>query len=251
MMNGKGYMDNILLVEDDVILSHLITKKFAEKNIIVHQVYNGEGVKKAFFRHAPNCIILDIGLPGMSGYKVYSELKHYYNGPIIFLTSHDTDLVESASLKLGVDDFVSKEKGFDVLYQRVVRLLPVDSGGSNKKIIDKKIFDIKIGNFYFNKRKFRCEISDKKIELTNDETEMLFYLLVNKNRLITRDELYLALKGVSFDGVSRSIDIAISRLKDKLVQNGVDRFIITTIRGKGYSFNSHILSDDMKEEIQT
>lgn len=226
---------SILLIEDDKITSRIISSKLEKKGFVVYQVYNGEAVKKSVLRNTPDCIILDIGLPRTTGYIVFKSLKNYYKGPIVFFTGDKSESVEALSLKLGVDDFVSKNKSFNVLYQRVSRLIKAPS---NQVAQLKSNYTIKIGDFFFNKKYFQCFYNNKEILLTNDEYELLYFLLIFKDRLLTRNDLYLALKGVSYDGMSRSIDVAISRLKDKLCNAGINKKIISTKRGKGYLFNT-------------
>jgi DNA-binding response OmpR family regulator len=225
---------SILLVEDDVLVSEILSKKLEDRGHIVHKAYNGELALHKMLRNTPDLIVLDINLPKMSGIDVFLKLKAFYKGPVIFLTGHPSERVEESCLRLGVGDFISKERGFNVFYQRLQRLLGVEPRKTLNNKREKDNFEIKIDDFTYNKKQMLCSYGKRDMNFTNDEFEILYYLLINKNTVVSRDELYMAVKGFPFDGMSRAIDVAISRMKDKLSIVGLDRDLISSKRGRGY-----------------
>jgi DNA-binding response OmpR family regulator len=229
---------SILLVEDDKVVSTLLKKKLESKGYIVYPVYRGDSVRKNVIRHAPDCVVLDVGLPDIDGYQVCQQLREFYDGPIMFLTGHGSSADELKGLTVGADDFVSKDKDFEVFHLRLNKLL--SSQGAKKTLGH---YQIDLGCLTFDKKQFRCEVADQAVPLTSEEAELLYFLLVNKDRLVTRDELYMTLKGCEYDGVSRSMDISISRLKAKLAVGPVTKQLISSVRFKGYIFNSQHLCE--------
>lgn len=232
----------ILLVEDDSIVSAALKVKLEKKGHIVLQAYNGGAVQKMVIRHSPDCIVLDIGLPNISGYEVCQDLKKYYKGPIIFLTGNNTNEAEIAALQLGADDFINKERKFDIFYYRISRLL------KNNSVEKVSVHEIRFGTFIFNNRTHQCSFNNQRIVLSKDESELLYYLLINKSSVISRDDLYLSLKGYQYDGISRGMDLNISRLKEKLTLGGVCKDLICSIRGKGYILYHDKFTDALKSE---
>lgn len=223
---------SILLVEDDKFISTALTRRLEDKGYTVYQVYDGAAVERMTIRHVPDCIILDIGLPKTSGYEVFHGLKKFYKGPIIFLTSQSTDQAEITCLRLGADDFITKKTNFNVFYERIKRA--INNYINVTDIAHNNMNTINLGEFAFDKKNFQCKYHNKNITLTSVESELLYYMLINKDKLITRDELYRSIKGITYNGTSRAIDVNISRLKVKLIVAGAHSKVISSIRGKGY-----------------
>jgi DNA-binding response OmpR family regulator len=234
-------LNSILLVEDDKFISTLLTRRLEEKGYTVYQVFKGDAVERMVIRYVPDCIILDIGLPKISGYDVFLALKKFYLGPIVFLTSNNTDQTEITCLQLGADDFITKETSFDVFYERLKRSINNYEKPPHSSFTYKSANEINLGSFIFDKKNFQCKYQNNSILLTNMEFELLYFFLINKDRLITRDELYRSLKGVTYDGISRTVDVSLSRIKEKLLSAGIDSGVISSIRGRGYMLVSAII----------
>lgn len=228
---------SILIVEDDKIVSFTLKRLLEAQGFIVQQAFKGDAVDRMVIRHTPDCILLDIGLPNINGYDVCINLREYYKGPIIFLTGNDTDEAELKGLQLGADDFIQKNRPFKVLLARLMRLIEF------KNTIPNANKSLHLGSFKFNKYLHVCEYQNQEITLTNDEYELLYFLLINQDTVVTRDKAYQTLKGISYNGVSRGMDVSISRLKAKLVSAGINSGVINTIRSKGYRFSSKSLTE--------
>ncbi|NTS75510.1 response regulator transcription factor [Catenovulum sp. SM1970] len=233
-------MKSILLVEDDKIISTAISKQLEKKGYLVYQAFKGDSVMRMLIRHAPDCVLLDIGLPNRSGFSVCADLKTFYKGPVLFLTAQDSPEVEVTCFKLGADDFISKSAPFSVLYQRIKRLLePMP-----QEQVDKQN-RVEIGGLVIDKKSYQCKFFEQDVPLTNEEFELLFYLALQKNELVTRDNIYITLKGITYDGISRGVDISISRIREKLNRVGINKQVVTSVRGKGYILKSSILENEV------
>lgn len=228
---------SILIVEDNKIISLALKKKFEQQGYVVYQAFSGDVVERIVIRYSPNCILLDIGLPNVSGFEVCQELNAYYKGPIVFLTADDSPETEVKSIQLGGADFILKTRPFSVIHARVEHHLQ-----KSNKSADIEQDELIMDNFYFNKKNHLCKYKNKVIELSNHEFELLYFLLIHKNELLSRDHIYKSLKGIEYDGVSRGLDISISRIKKKLTAAGLHKNLITTVRSKGYKLQSERLA---------
>ncbi|WNC69815.1 response regulator transcription factor [Thalassotalea nanhaiensis] len=225
----------VLLVEDDFIVSTILKKSFESKGWLVYSTYSGELVERSLIKYTVDCILLDINLPKVNGIDVCQLIRNTFNGAIVMLTANTDIDSEISSFDAGADDFIRKGTSFDVLYSRIVRFFRKSSTEFNDASI------IKTGNLTCDKRSLKCFYFEQEINLTNDEFELLYFMLSRKNKLITRDEIFTYLKGFPYDGVSRSVDIVISRLREKLVNAKLPVEFIKTIRGKGYQLQNDLL----------
>ncbi len=223
--------NTLLIVEDDLFTSRLIRTFFENKGFIVHQAYD---IGPAFMYAAEkqlDLIILDIQLPTNSGVSILKALKSIHPCPIVFYTSISTEDMEIKAIEMGGDDYISKQRGMQVLHSRVIRLL----NNKNKNSVIASSAIIEINNISLNSELNLCQIGDVSIELRRRECKLLSYLMLNKNTMVSRDELSFILNGYSHDGWSRNIDLTVCRLRKKLCQESIPASAIKTFRGKGYS----------------
>jgi two-component system response regulator RstA len=221
-------MNNTLLIaEDDKIVAKVLAQKFSNAGFVTHIVEQGDQVERAIYKYHPDCIILDIGLPVLDGYEVLERIKSTFDGSIIFYTSHESDMNEINALQKGVDDIVFKSKDSQILIERVKRLT-----GALPQTVE--THRLTINGLNLNGKNQWCQLNEQSINLSESEFEILFYLAQHHDKVITREQFYLAIKGVAYDGKSRSFDLNVSRIKDKLVKAGANKTLIKSIRGKGY-----------------
>ncbi len=226
---------SILIVEDDKVISLALKRQFEAKGYVVHQAFTADVVERIVIRHLPTCILLDIKLPKSSGFDVFEQLQPHYQGPIVFLTADETPEIEIKGIGMGAAEFILKNRPFEVIYSRIERLL-------NNQVDAKSKVNFSIGDFTFNKREHICQYKHQVIELTQHEYELLYFFLIHKNTLLSRDHIYKSLKGIEYDGVSRGIDLTISRIKKKLTTAGLNKNVIITVRSKGYKLQSKYLN---------
>lgn len=223
-------MKKILIVEDDSIVSTTLKKQFEDHGYEAFQAFNGAIAMRKILSVAPDLILLDIGLPDKSGYDVCKEIRAFYDGGIIFLTAHDNAKVEIACFDLGADDFVSKAAPFEVLLQRVKRL---------DRVFDKPLSEQVLSDdgMVFNANSFECRYQGNTIQFTQEEFELFYYLALNEGKPQSRQNLLHILKGLQYNGVDRSIDIKVARIRKKVKEAGLPTNIIRSIRTKGYQYN--------------
>ncbi len=221
-------MNNTLLIaEDDPIVATVLQNKFNSAGFVTHVVTQGDQVERAIYKYHPDCLILDIGLPIFNGYEVLERVKATFQGAIVFYTGHESESNELTALQQGADDFVIKSKNSQILIERVKRLL--------KQRSPKRVsHTIEINRLYLNNKNQHCRLNDVDVGLSESEFEILYYLAQHPDQVISREQFYLSIKGVAYDGKSRSYDLNISRIKDKLAKAGANKTLIKSVRGKGY-----------------
>lgn len=223
-------MHKVLIIEDDKIVSITLKAKLEKKGYEVTQVFNGSAATRKVIHEQPDLILLDIGLPEKSGYDVCKEIRKFYNGRLIFLTAQDTPETEITCFNLGADDFVPKSAPFEVLYERIKRL------ASRSDVVDNKN-TLQYGELVFNPVRGDCLYKQTPLGLTKEEFSLFYYIACHKGEAISRQRIFQVLKGVEYNGIDRSVDIKISRVRNKLKEIGVNPNVITSIRSKGYLFS--------------
>lgn len=223
-------MHKVLIIEDDKIVSLTLKAKLEKKGFEVLQVFNGSAAVRKVINEQPDLILLDIGLPEKNGYDVCKELKRFYQGRLIFLTAQNMPEVEIACFGLGADDFVAKSSPFEVLYERIKRL------GIRPENIKESKF-LQFGELAFYPDRNDCLYKNKAIGLTKEEFSLLYYIANYQGEVISRQRIFQVLRGIEYNGIDRSVDIKISRVRNKLKDAGVNPNVITSIRSKGYLFN--------------
>lgn len=220
----------IMVVEDDKVLSSLM-KSFLEKsNYIVHQVFRGDQAARAQIKVQPDLIVLDVGLPGKDGYNVCHELRATYQGPIIFLTSHSSEAEHLTGFNVGADAYMVKPVSPQLVLAQIDALLR----RTRQQQATHKSKKITVGEITLTLSEQKCEVNGSEISLSVFEFELLSLLMFNAGKVLTRDDIYKLLLGREYDGSERSVDVRLSRLREKLVNQGVTKTEIKTIWGKGY-----------------
>lgn len=220
----------VMIVEDDKVLSSLLKNYLEKSAYVVHQVFRGDQAARSQIKIQPDVIMLDIGLPGKDGYKVCHELRSTYQGPILFLTGHDSEAEHLAAYNVGADDFLIKPCSPQVIAVHIDALLRRSRAKNSAKNRQK----LTTGEITLTLSEQKCEVNGKEISLSVFEFELLSLLMFNAGKVLTRDDIYKLLLGREYDGSERSVDVRLSRLRDKLISQGVEKTQIKTIWGKGY-----------------
>ncbi len=222
-------MQKILIIEDDNLVSLTLKAQLEKKGFEISQVFNGSAAIRKVISVNPDVILLDIGLPEKNGYDICKELRQFYQGGIIFLTAHESIEAEVTSFGLGADDFVVKGAPFEVLYQRIKRLVvrpqKVDSNQ-----------EVAFEDLSFHPNNCDCYFQNKAVGLTQEEYELFYYIATHQGQVVTRQMILKVLKGAEYNGIDRSIDIKIARIRAKLKKVGLFTPVIQSIRSKGYQF---------------
>ncbi|MGH8780208.1 response regulator [Paraburkholderia sp.] len=227
----------ILLVEDDNRLSALVAGYLGKHGYDVDVVLHGSDAVPAILRRRPDLVILDVNLPGKDGFQICREAREqHYDGVIIMVTARDEQFDELLGLEFGADDYVHKPVEPRILLARIkAQLRRVASRGVEPA---SQPDSHAIGKFVINRASRSVMLPDGSVpDLTSAEFDLLWVLVSHAGEVVSRDDLMRALRGVEFDGLDRTIDGGISKLRRKLHDDASNPQRIKTIRGKGYQFS--------------
>ncbi len=221
----------ILVVDDDVNICDLLRLYFENEGYEVKTANDGaEGV--SFFKmYDPDLVLLDIMLPKMDGWQVCREIRAMSNKPIIMITAKGEVFDKVLGLELGADDFVVKPFDMKELSARVKAVLRRYSSHdhqSNDEVI-------KFDNIEISLEKYELKLKGKAVDIPPKELELLHFLALNCNRVFSRNQLLDKVWGFDYLGDSRTVDVHVKRLREKL--EGVsDKWVLKTVWGVGYKF---------------
>jgi DNA-binding response OmpR family regulator len=223
----------LLLIEDDVRLAQLVKDYLAQENFSITVEHRGDSALENFDPAQVDIVILDLMLPGLDGLKVCSGLRKLYQGPILILTAKSSDIDHVMGLELGADDFVHKPIEPPVLLARLRALLRRTQGtATSEQTGDNLVF----GTLNINVRAHEVKLGTEKIDFTTQEFELLHFLARNTGKVLSRDDIFNNIRGIEYDGLDRTVDVRISRLRKKLHDNPSQPQRIKTVWGKGYLF---------------
>lgn len=232
---------HILLVEDDERLANLTAEYLRKNDFEVAIEGRGDTAETRILAEDPDLVILDIMLPGKDGFEVCRSVRPKYTGVILMLTARDEDLDQILGLELGADDYIAKPVQPRLLLARIKALLRrALGGGSSEEIAQSgETNELAFGNFRISQATRSTHLGDESIDLTTAEFDLLWLLARHAGSILSRDDLLQQLRGIGFDGLDRSIDARISRLRRKLGDDPDNPTRIKTVRGKGYLFSKH------------
>ncbi len=223
-MNEPASAYKILVVEDDAAISRVLQLELEHEGYEVDAARDGlEGLEKAL--KEPDLVILDLMLPRMDGIEVTKRLRAKSDVPIIMLTAKDRVPDRVAGLDVGADDYLTKPFSTEELLARVRARLRQRHPKSNK---------IEYRDVVMDRDRREVMRGGKPIALTAKEYALLEYLLLHRNKVHTRDELFNGVWGSDFLGDSNLIDVYIRYLRGK-IDEGFDDKLISTVRGVGYT----------------
>ncbi|KOF56087.1 MULTISPECIES: response regulator transcription factor [Clostridium] len=225
--------EKILVVDDEPHIVQLITFNLEKNGYKVISANNGVDGLKMAKQELPQLVLLDLMLPELDGYDVCREIRrdnNISNMPVIMLTAKSEELDKILGLELGADDYITKPFSVRELIARVKAVLRRTKVEYNDKIY--KFSDISI-----DFQKHEVIKNNEKIELTLKEFELLEVLVKNKGRVMTRDFLLDKIWGYEYVGETRTVDVHIRHLRQKIEQDDKNPKYIETIRGIGYRFN--------------
>ncbi|MBK1680121.1 winged helix-turn-helix domain-containing protein [Rhodocyclus tenuis] len=229
----------ILLVEDDERLADLTAEYLRKNDFEVSIESRGDTAEARILGERPDLVVLDVMLPGKDGFEVCRMIRPHYSGVIVMLTARDEDFDQILGLELGADDYIAKPAQPRLLLARIKALLrrtPTTSGGTMQSDADA---ELAFGRFRISQETRTAHLGDEVIELTTAEFDLLWLLAQHAGNILSRDDLLQQLRGIGFDGLDRSIDARISRLRKKLGDDPDNPKRIKTVRGKGYLFSKH------------
>ncbi|WP_339799764.1 response regulator [uncultured Marinobacter sp.] len=231
----------ILIVEDDERLADL-TREYLESNglVVSLETHGGNAVER-IRNEQPDLVVLDLMLPGEDGLSICRRVRPFYNRPIIMLTARTDDLDQVLGLEMGADDYVGKPVKPRVLLARIRALLRRSGSGVNGHSEADNEAPVEPVRLQFNDLVVDCSmreawLNDESIDLTSAEFDLLWLLARSAGRVLSREEIFTALRGIEYDGQDRSIDVRVSRIRPKIGDDPVHPRRIKTVRSKGYLF---------------
>lgn len=225
----------ILIVDDDENIAELISLYLMKECYETYIVNDGEEALKIFPEFKPNLILLDLMLPGIDGYQVCRELRSTSQVPIIMLSAKGEIFDKVLGLELGADDYVVKPFDAKEVVARVKAVLrrtqgKNDNAEESKKVVTYDKLEINIANY-------ELKVNGVQIDTPPKELELIYHFASNPNRVFTRDQLLDEVWGFEFYGDSRTVDVHVKRLREKL--EGVsDKWELKTVWGVGYKFET-------------
>ena len=218
------YKQKILIVEDDASTNKVIAEVMKEEGYEVFQAFDGELALEIFFKHKMNLVLLDIMLPKKNGLEVLKEIKNYSNVPVVMLTAMGDEYTQLKSFDMQADEYVTKPFSPIVLAKRVRALLKLSEPVGSLTVM--------IGETKVDFSSYEVLRQGEKIPFTTRELQLLKFLIENKGRVMSREQILENVWGYGFDPTDRTVDTHIKNIRKKL-----DVPCITTIKNVGYRFD--------------
>ena len=236
-------MNKIVYVEDDPDVGALIAAYLGKHDMDVVVEPRGDNAEATIARENPDLVLLDIMLPGKDGMTLCRDLRGQWAGPIVLLTSLDSYMNHILSLEMGANDYILKTTPPAVLLARLRLHLRQNPGNGSHTVAAQPALTphktIRFGTLVIDPVNRQVLLSDESIALSTADFDLLWELATHAGQIMDRDALLKNLRGVSYDGMDRSVDVAISRLRKKLQDSATEPYRIKTVRNKGYLFAPH------------
>lgn len=220
----------IMIVDDDSHIAELISLYLAKEGYETKEIYDGREAAEQFSSFAPHLILLDVMLPGMDGYKVCTEIRKVSAVPIIMLTAKGETFDKVLGLELGADDYIVKPfepKELVARVKAVLRRYEQKTAQTDKKILNYNNVSINLSNY-------TVTYYGNNIDFPPKEFELLYFLAEHPNQVFTREQLLDKIWGYEYIGDTRTVDVHIKRIREKLSQE--NDWGIKTVWGVGYKF---------------
>ena len=220
----------ILVVDDDPNIAQLVKLYLEKEGYEVNVEGRGDEAVAAFQKNPPNLMLLDIMLPGMDGWQVCRAIRQTSSIPIIMLSAKDETFDKVLGLELGADDYITKPFEGKELVARVKAVLRRAGPSETEKDI------LSFPGLSISLEKYEVYYQGKLLDMPPKELEVLYFLASHQNRVFTREQLLEQVWGFDFFGDSRTVDVHIKRLREKLQDSETLGWQIRTVWGVGYKF---------------
>lgn len=217
---------HVLVVEDEPHIARLLCQFLNGEGFTASAVASGELALAHARATPPDMIVLDLMLPGMDGIETCQALRAFYARPVLMLTAHEGEMEEVIALNTGVDDFVQKPIRPHILKARIQALLRRHAPAPAA---------LSIAGLRIERDSRRVFVNERALALSESEFELLWALASRAGQVVSRDALFQHLRCKDYDGLDRSVDMRVSKLRRKLAAH-TDRELIRTLRQLGYVF---------------
>ena len=224
----EGVLGKILIVDDDENICEVIKMYLETTGYNVKVAHDGKAAKEEFVNFSPNLVVLDMMLPGIDGMEVLKWIRKDSNVPVIMLTAKGETFDKVLALEIGADDYVVKPFEPKELLARVKAVMRRYSGEEPDNVV------LNFPGLTIDANSYKVIYNGEEVKTPPKEFELLHYLASNKNKVFTRDQLLCEVWGYDYPGDSRTVDVHIKRLREKL--NGGEDWQLETVWGVGYKF---------------
>ena len=221
---------SIMVVDDDPNIAQLIKLLLEKEGYSATIAERGDEALELFRKNPPSLMLLDVMLPGMDGWQVCRAIRQSSTIPIIMLTAKDETFDKVLGLELGADDYVTKPFENKELLARVKAVLRRSAPGETQKDT------LSFPGLTISLEKYEVYFQGNPVEMPPKELEVLYFLAAHQNRVFTREQLLEQVWGFDFFGDSRTVDVHIKRLREKLADSEALGWQIRTVWGVGYKF---------------
>ncbi len=230
--------ERILVVEDEPALQETLAYNLGRQGYLVDATSDGQSALRLARQTSPDLIVLDIMLPTMDGFEVCRLLRQEMNVPILMLTARDDEIDRVIGLEMGADDYITKPFSMREFLARIkahlrrVRLIREEMDSSD--VIPKEV--IKFGNLTLDLTRREVLLDEHPIALKPKEFDLLLYLARHRGQVLSRDLILERVWGWDFSGGSRTVDVHVRWLREKIERDPASPQRIVTVRGAGYRF---------------
>ena len=222
----------ILVIDNDIATCEMLKNYFEKEGYEIKTVSDGFLGVDNFKLYNPDIVLLDIMLPKKDGWQVCREIREVSNQPIIVISAKTDTFDKVLALELGADDYLVKPFDIKELSARIKAVLRRARANNTPKN-DQEV--IKFDNIEISLQKYELKLCGKPVDVPPKELELLYFLADNRNRVFTRDQLLDKVWGFDYLGDSRTVDVHVKRLREKL-EGASDKWILKTVWGVGYKF---------------
>ncbi len=225
--------EKILVVDDDTNICELLRLYLEKEGYVVKIVNDGVSAINAFKQENPDLTLLDIMIPKLDGWQVCREIRKFSDKPIIMLTAKGETFDKVLGLELGADDYVTKPFDTKEVVARIKAVLRRTAPASDTSDVKEVNYD----KLSINLTNYEMKVNGVSVDTPPKELELIYHLASNPNRVFTRDQLLDEVWGLDYYGDSRTVDVHIKRLREKL--EGVsDKWELKTVWSVGYKFET-------------
>lgn len=223
-----GTLGKVLIVDDDSNICEVLNMYLQSSGYDTKIAYDGRSAQEYFEMYRPDLVLLDVMLPNIDGIDVLKWIRKEYSTPVIMLTAKGDTFDKVLALELGADDYVVKPFEPKELMARVKAVMRRSNADNNSKEI------LRFNELIIDANSYEVQYKGTDIKMPPKEFELLYYLACNKNKVFTREQLLCEVWGYDYPGDSRTVDVHVKRLREKI--QGNDKWQIETVWGVGYKF---------------
>ena len=225
----------ILIVDDDENIAELISLYFTKECFDTMMVHDGEEALVAFDTYQPNLMLLDLMLPGIDGYQVCREIRARSNTPIIMLSAKGEVFDKVLGLEMGADDYIMKPFDSKEMVARVKAVLRrYQPGQKMESPVEDKSKRVEYPGISINLTNYSVIVDGQTVDMPPKELELLYFLAASPNQVFTREQLLDQIWGYEYIGDTRTVDVHIKRLREKIKDHAT--WGLATVWGIGYKF---------------